>query len=430
MDKLKKIAVASLGCKTNQYEMDALAQSFRERGFMAVDAREEADVYVLNTCTVTAEAERKARQMLRRFRRQNKEALIVASGCYSQRSNLRELADLVIGTGQRDVLPELILNALGGGGPDTFIPEASGWTRYEELDAPAIPDETRAFLKIQDGCDNRCAYCAICLARGPSRSRELAEIAREARHLLDLGYRELVLTGTNLNQFDNPDLISVLEALDPLEGLARLRLGSLESATITEDFVSRAAALEHFCPSFHLSLQSGSDRILRAMRRRDNREKFEAAVCRIRMAFPKAGITTDIIVGFPGETEEDFQDTMEFCSRISFLRIHVFRFSRRPGTAADRMPGQLDDQVSLERSERLRELAKKEAEKAIRERMGQVRELLVEQCDGEGRAWGYTEDYLHAGVQIPQDGPPPRQGDIRKIRITGLEGESAGAEFL
>ena len=433
-----RLAVQALGCKTNQYEMDALAEAMRQEGFTLVSPHERAHVYVLNTCTVTAEAERKARQVLRRYRRLNPQALIVACGCYSQRADLADLADIRIGTGHRDLLPQLILDhwADRGEGALTLIEPASAWRTYEELGATALPSETRAFLKIQDGCDNRCAYCAICLARGPSRSRNLSGILDEARDLVARGFREIVLTGTNLNHFgrqptSQTDLPGVLEALDKLPGLDRIRLGSLESGTITPDFLARASRLSHLCPSFHLSLQSGSDRILKRMGRRDNRDQFRQAVEGIRQAFPLAGITSDLIVGFPGESEADFQETLSFCDAIGFLGLHVFRFSPRPGTAAASMPDQVPRALSAQRSEILRHKAQELASRAIRDRLGQTREILVEQIDSQGRAEGYTPEYLHVKAPVPQaGGEAPRRGQIRLLRLTGQEGPSALGQFL
>ncbi|MGI6157422.1 MAG: tRNA (N(6)-L-threonylcarbamoyladenosine(37)-C(2))-methylthiotransferase MtaB [Saccharofermentanales bacterium] len=418
-----RIALASLGCKTNQYEMDALAEALRARGAETVAPDQAADVYVLNTCTVTAEAERKARQMLRRFRRQHPEARIVACGCYAQQKDLSALADLTVGTALRDRLPDLILDGTDGRfvGP---VPRV-----YEELGAPAVPEETRAFLKIQDGCDRRCAYCAIGIARGPARSRDLEAIAREARALARRGYREMVLTGTNLNQYDRGDgLISAIEVVDQIDGVERIRLGSLNSATITPAFAERLTRVEHLCPSFHLSLQSGSDHMLRAMGRPDTRAGYRAAVERLRRAFPDAGITTDVIVGFPGETDDDFQQTVEFCERIAFLRMHVFRYSRRPGTRAASLGSEVPKAVVHRRSEQLRRLADRLAAEAIERRMGAVREVLIETYDDRGRPQGYTPEYLF--VKLDATSPAPDVGAIVRVRLVGRDGEIALGEWV
>lgn len=505
-----RIAFASLGCKTNQYESDALAEWFRRNGFSVIDDRESADVFVLNTCTVTAEAERKARQLFRRYRKHNEHALLVACGCYAQRSDLSGIADITVGTVGRARIPALILDALiergliesthraAGALYSGFLDDMDGhesevsasniplgyssethsagkddarrspkWDEqencilYEELPAPAIPNETRAFLKVQDGCDNRCAYCAISLARGPSRSRKLPIILEEAQELVAHGFSEFVLTGTNLNLYGldfhrcigagkvydtSPsslsgisvpesawDLADVMIALDRIDGVQRLRLGSLESGLITEAFIEKIRDVESLCPSFHLSLQSGCDRVLKAMRRRDTRDSYREAVALIRSAFPGAGITTDLIAGFPGETQDDFEETLAFCDEIGFLRIHVFRFSSRPGTLADKMPHQVPASIAAERSEILRMKAAELAETAIRERMGQTRAVLIEKYDAYGRAEGYTPEYVFVkGYRLPDacGEEMPARGSIVPMKITGIEGQTAIAEIV
>ena len=431
-----KFAVSALGCKTNQYEMDALAQKLCGYGLTPAAPGERADIYVLNTCAVTGEAERKSRQILRRFRRENPGALIVACGCYSQLDDLASLADLTSGTSLRDQLPELILGALKGKTdlPANIIQSSLSGAVYEELGATAVPEETRACLKIQDGCDNRCAYCAICLARGPARSRSMEKIRGEAEDLARRGFSEIVLTGTNINAYgidfkgggQAAGLADVLDMLDKVDGIRRIRLGSLESGTITPQFMARVSGLRHLCPSFHLSLQSGSDRILKAMRRRDTSAQFRDAVGRIRACFPWAGITTDLIVGFPGETDRDFEETVAFCHEIGFLRIHVFRFSARPGTAASAMTGQVTEELAALRSLILHKTASELAARAIRARLGQTRDLLVERIDQEGKALGYTPEYIQVkgGPAGPQTAAL-RRGQIRAARIVGLEGDMA-----
>ena len=478
-----RIAFASLGCKTNQYETDALAEWFRRHGFSVVDDRDKAEVYVLNTCTVTAEAERKARQLFRRYRKLNEQALIVACGCYAQRADLSDMADIAVGTFGRSEIHALILDALIMRGAlsadyctafmDVVAERAEvqsilgKFIPYEELPAPAISSETRAFLKVQDGCDHRCAYCAISLARGPSRSRSLPNILKEAQELVAHGFSEFVLTGTNLNLYGSDflrrrgagtdgelsspefsglsvnsvasgDLSDVIIALNRIEGIRRLRLGSLEAGLMTQEFIDKIVDVESLCPSFHLSLQSGSDRILHAMRRRDTRDSYRDAVARIRKAFPGAGITTDLIVGFPGETRDDFEETLSFCDEIGFLRIHVFRFSSRPGTLAHKMPHQVPSEVVAERSEILRAKAAQLAEDAIRERLGQTRDVLIETFDERGRAEGYTPEYIFVkghsrranclqeayGVELPE------QGSIVPMRIVDIEEQTAIAEII
>ena len=431
-----KFASLALGCKTNQYEMDALNNEAAAAGFQLVPADDAADVYVLNSCTVTAEAGRKCRQMLRRFRKQNPEALIVCSGCHSELYDLGPLCDLSIGTvGRSKLLAAIISKLTEAESPDRaslqqerFLVESGNplWKQYEELPGTAYAEETRAYLKIQDGCDNRCSYCATTLARGPARSRQPEAILREAGELVAAKYGELVLTGTNLNSYacdwqridpEAPGLIELLEDLSRIPGLIRLRLSSIDAAgIISDEFMERYARIERACPHFHLSLQSGSDRILRAMRRRDTRESFRGAVQTIRKYLPAAGISTDIIVGFPGETEEDFRDTMDFCEEMDFMRIHVFRFSRREDTPAYDMPDQVHGDVKRERAERMHTLAEKLARRAIDRSLGETRKVLAERDDESGRWHGYTEDYLPA-VVLPDTSRVISRGDLLKVRL-------------
>lgn len=437
MNKKEQVKFASqaLGCKTNQYEMDALNDEALAAGYQVVAANEFADVYVLNSCTVTAEAGRKSRQMLRRYRRQNPAALIVCSGCHSELYNLESLCDLSIGTVGRSQLLNMINDRLENSEaynrkikPEKqYIPENAGLSRsqYEELPGTAFPDEVRAYLKIQDGCNNACSYCATTMARGPARSRSPESILREAEKLVARGFGELILTGTNLNSYacdwrhdpNAPALIDLLEDLNQIPGLIRLRLSSLDAAGIISDaFMKRYARIEWACPHFHLSLQSGSDKVLRAMRRRDTRASFRQAVGTIRKYLPAAEISTDIIVGFPGETEQDFQETLDFCEEIDFMRIHVFRFSRREKTKAYNLPGQVHGEVKRERAKRMHELAEKLAQRAIDRNLGETRSVLAERQDELGRWHGYTEDYLPA-IVVPDNARTIFRGELLEVTL-------------
>lgn len=437
-----KFASQALGCKTNQYEIDALNNEAIAAGYQVVPANDFADVYVLNSCTVTAEAGRKSRQMLRRYRRQNPAAFIVCSGCHSELYDLGSLCDLSIGTVGRSQLLASISEKLeeteSSGGEtlrrERFIPKSADplWSQYEELPGTAFPEETRAYLKIQDGCDNHCSYCATTLARGPARSRQPAAILWEAEELVAAGYGELVLTGTNLNSYacdwrrnpEAPALIDLLEDLNRIPGLIRQRLSSFDAAgIISDEFMERYAKIERACPHFHLSLQSGSDKILRAMRRRDTRASFRRAVRTIREYLPEAGISTDIIVGFPGEMEEDFQDTLDFCEEMDFIRIHVFRFSRREGTKAYDMAGQVHGDIKRERAKRMHELAEKLARRAIDKHLGEGRSVLVERKDELGRWQGYTEDYLPA-IVVSDTTKNISGGDLVKVKLCGRDDTS------
>ncbi len=481
-----RVALIALGCKTNQYEMDALAESLREMSFEIVESDEAADVYVLNTCTVTAEAERKTRQILRRYRREQPDALLVACGCCAERSDLSSLADIVIGTKNRPSLPALILRALHtkktqGAIPEVCTKKDAGFDAYEELGAIAVPKGVRAFLKIQDGCDHHCTYCAIAPARGPARSRKLEAIVQEARALVVRGYRELNLTGTNINlygigsvdqEIDRPELAAcyagyaghkqdktkrigsctalgtkgaassvavlrthlpdVLDALERIDGLDRIRLGSLDPTILTPEMVKRLTSYKKLCPHFHLSLQSGSDRILCKMGRKSTHQGYVDVCQRLNDAFPSVGITADIMVGFPGETEEDYQETVELCEKVRFLRMHVFPYSRRPGTPASEWSSQVARDVVRDRAARLRKLASRFALEAIMARVGKERDVLVECLDNEGRLCGYTPEYIYVRAQRAdildtfQEGGC-NEGDIVRMRITGAKSKDACA---
>lgn len=491
-----RVALVALGCKTNQYEMDALAEFLRTMSFEIVEPDEDADVYVLNTCTVTAEAERKGRQLLRRWRREHPDALLVACGCYAERSDLSAWADVMIGTTGRSSLPWRLLYALLEKKENRAISgtqclnhavercditqpkETSGFDVYEELGAVAVPRGVRAFLKIQDGCDHHCTYCAIAPARGPARSRGLEEIVHEARELVSRGYREINLTGTNINLYGigsvdlakdreafmahgadlkeerakcmtfsadggalstvssnvvkGTCLTEVLDALERVDDLERIRLGSLDPAILTPEMVKQLALYKKLCPHFHLSLQSGSDRILRKMGRKSTHQDYVDVCQRLYDAFPGAGITADIMVGFPGETEEDFQESVKLCEKVHFLRLHVFPYSRRQGTPAGKWSCQVARDVVKDRALRLRALASRLASEAIMARIGKERNVLVENFDSEGRLCGYTPEYIYVlGQSVRSQGERdielPHPGDIVRMRIVGIEGKDAFA---
>lgn len=419
------IACLALGCKTNQYEMDALRDEAIRHGFVPGDPSEPADVYVLNTCTVTAEAGRKSRQMLRRFRRLNPKALIVACGCQSARADLSAWCDLAIGTHGRAGLFSEIAARLGREvtAPPPVPPEI-----YEELPGLAVPNETRAHLKIQDGCNRRCAYCAIAPARGRARSRRPDAVLAEAQALVARGFTELVLTGTHLCSYGcdagrrgEEALLDLLRALDAVDGLERVRLGSVDAGLLTPAFIAGYAELKTPCPHFHLSLQSGSDRILRAMRRPDTQASFMDAVSRLREVMPTVGLTADIIVGFPGETDEDFDATRHLCEEAAFLRIHVFRFSAREGTPAYAM-APVDPAVIRERAATLQAQADRQAEAAIVAAAGHMRDIIAERTDEAGMVLGYTGDYLAA---VTRPAGPIRRGERRAVRVERARGSEA-----
>lgn len=394
MEKLSFYA-HSFGCKSNIYETEAISQYLRGEGLLQVEEPESADLIIFNTCAVTAEAGRKARQALRSARKANESAVILAMGCYSQLEDLESLVDFSAGTSSRLPAVKAALRHLRERekeyAADQLL-EPSQEKRsfrersdvYEELGTIWEQSETRAQIKIADGCEQYCAYCAICLARGKVRSRERSAILREAEALVAAGHKEIVLTATNLTAFEQDKcdlgmaLAELVEDIARIPGLIRLRLGSLEPQRLIPEAIERLGRVSKLCPHFHMSLQSGSDKILGKMERGYTTNQYREIVAKLRENFPELSLTTDIMVGFPGEEEIDFQDTLAFAKEIGFSRIHVFRYSPRPGTKAARMP-QVDEAIKKDRSQRLQELADNLAAKRASEQIGKEVEVILEQ---------------------------------------------------
>lgn len=402
-----KAAFHTLGCKTNHYETDAIARQFSGAGFERVDFDEPADVYVINTCTVTGEADRKSRQLLRRAKRQSPQAIVVAMGCHAELSDARSYADIVIGTKGKGRALELVLERLGlaslPGHEPADCPSVDDG--YEELGVVDRQSETRAHIKIEDGCNSFCSYCAIPHARGRIRSRAETSILAEGQALAAAGYREVVLTGIHVCSYGadrgegSHAVMALANQLAAIEGIDRIRLGSLEPLSITPEFLKLARENAKLCPHFHLSLQSGSDSVLARMNRRYTSGQFREIAGQIRDAFPTANLTTDIIVGFPGETEAEFRQTIDFCAEIGFGRIHVFRYSPRAGTPAASMAGQVDAATSAARSQRLQDLADDLSLAYHRSCIGRPLDVLVEKIGFDQLAEGYSAEYVP--VRIP-----------------------------
>lgn len=400
-----RAAFHNLGCKVNAYEVEAMQQMMTEAGYELVPFTEEADVYVINTCTVTNIADRKSRQMLHRAKKQNPDAVVVAVGCYAQvrGEELEKDAsiDLVIGTNRKSELVRRIEEFRRSGRADTEQPEAADDRMYEELRIDGTKEHTRAFIKVQDGCDRFCSYCIIPFARGRVRSRNKEDVCREAERLTRSGIQEIVLTGIHICSYgkdlaDGTQLTDLIRAVHGTEGVKRLRLGSLEPSYLTEETVRALAELPGLCPHFHLSLQSGCDATLQRMNRKYTAEEYAGKVDLLRQYFDDPALTTDIITGFPGETEAEFEETVQFVRRMRFFETHVFPYSRREGTRAAKMPGQLTEKVKKERSRILLELnAEKQAE-FLERSVGQPVEVLFEErtvADG-GEYWtGYGRKY-------------------------------------
>ena len=359
-----RIAFYTLGCKVNQYETQALEQLLSARGHQLAPFEGEADAYLINTCTVTAVSDKKSRQVIRRARKRAPDAIIAVCGCYPQThpEDMENLSvDLVSGTGDRQGFVELLERSFARRQPVTALDDAMKRRIFEELPAGGLEGRTRAMLKVEDGCVNFCSYCIIPYARGPVRSLPLDRAREQAAQLMAGGYRELVLTGIELCSWgqewkDGPALIDLVEGVCAAAPECRVRLGSLEPRTVTEDFCARAAKLENLCPHFHLSMQSGCDATLRRMNRKYDTARFYESVDLLRKHFDRPAVTTDMIVGFPGETEEEFAQSLEFIRRCAFAAMHIFPYSRRPGTPAAAMPGQVPKAVKEERAGRAAEI--------------------------------------------------------------------------
>ena len=401
-----RIAIYTLGCKVNQYETQAMEQELTRRGHEIVPFDGAADAYIVNTCSVTAVSDKKSRQMIRRCRKLNEHAVVAACGCYVQ-THSDEAAglglDLIAGTGDRMAFLDLLEQAAREKEPLTLLDDALHRRAFEVLPAGGMAERTRAMLKVEDGCVNFCTYCIIPYARGPVRSLPKAEAVAQTRRLREEGYRELVITGIEISGWghdlkNGETLIDLLEAVSEAAGDMRLRLGSLEPRTITEDFCRRAARLANLCPHFHLSMQSGCDDTLRRMNRKYDTARFYESVSLLRQYFDRPAITTDLITGFPGETEEEFAQTLAFIGRCGFAAMHIFPYSVRPGTKAAAMPDQCTAAVKEQRAARAAETAERMKQAYLRGCIGQTYPVLFEQ-EKNGLYVGHAPNYCQVGVR-------------------------------
>lgn len=407
---MRKAALHNLGCKVNAYETEAMQQLLEEAGYEIVPFQEKADVYVINTCSVTNIADRKSRQMLHRAKKMNPDAVVVAAGCYVQAAGeeLKKDAaiDVIIGNNRKkDLVPLLDEYFAGKHVEEDSLIDIGKTREYEALHINKIADHTRAFIKIQDGCNQFCSYCIIPYTRGRVRSRKPEEIMEEIKGLVDKGYREVVLTGIHLSSYgldlDGITLLDLMVKIDKIQGLERLRLGSLEPRIVTEEFTRTLAGLRTICPHFHLSLQSGCDATLKRMNRRYTTEEYEKGCQILRKYFYRPAITTDVIVGFPQETEEEFAQTIEFLKRIHFYEMHVFKYSRRAGTRAADMPGQLTENQKGQRSDVLLKLDQEMSLEYRKSFLGEEKEVLMEEkivIDGTEYLVGHTREYVKAAI--------------------------------
>ena len=435
-----RIAFLTLGCKVNSYETDKMKNKFIEAGDYIVSFEEEADIYLVNTCTVTNIADRKSRQMLHRAKKKNPQALIVATGCYVDSALAKdeqdESVDLFVPNDQKEAIVTLVKQAWqqnamdavqseNGVSIDGKVQRISGEGTARDLgggESQMAQEEehTRAYLTVQNGCNLYCSYCIIPYVRGPLTSKPIPQVVQELKQMAAKGIREVVLTGIHLSSYGVDDrkassflelkgrpLLELLTAANAVEGIERIRLGSLEPRIITEEFVAHLAALPKVCPHFHLSLQSGCDETLRRMNRHYTSEQYLEGVHILRRYYEAPAITTDIIVGFPGETEEEFAETMTFAETAAFAQIHVFKYSRRKGTVADKMPEQLSEQEKAGRSDRLLAVTEQLSEAYRRQFIGQVTQVLLEEMteiDGKNYVVGYTSRYVRVAVPIGADG--------------------------
>ena len=428
-----RVSFYTLGCKVNQNETGALAQLFEQNGFTVVESGEAADVYVVNSCTVTNFGDQKSRKWLRRAKRENPGAVTVLTGCYPQAfpeeaAAIAE-ADVVTGSGNRRSILEDVMQVVNGerGKVVDIRPHQKG-EAFEELPMDRFADHTRAFVKIEDGCGRQCAYCVIPRARGPVRSRSEQSILEELRRLADAGYREVVLTAISLLSYGRDTgtcLADLVERAAGVEGIERIRLGSLDPDLLTDRDIARLAAVDKLCPQFHLSLQSGCSKTLRAMRRPYTAEQYAAVADKLRAAFGDGNVslTTDVIVGFPGETEEDFVQSMAFVTEQKFLKVHVFPYSRREGTPAYDYPGQLPEHEKEARSRRMTDAVEAVRGRLAQAMAGQQAEVLLETPLSSTLFTGYTRQYLPVVVNAPGH----QSGDILRVVLGEWDGKRCRA---
>lgn len=446
----KTVAFCTLGCKVNQYETDAMRGSFEAEGYEVKEFSQEASVYVINTCTVTNMADRKSRQMMHRAKKKNPDGIIVAVGCYVQaaKEQLEEdtLIDLVIGNNMKSQVVQIVEQYIQDNrhteDRDAYVADIAHSHEYEIMHIETVSEHTRAYIKIQDGCNQFCSYCIIPYARGRVRSRKMEDILQEVRNLTANGYKEIVLTGIHISSygldfehtadeqedygpFKNSALIDLIEALSGIEGLERIRLGSLEPRIITENFVRRLCKVPQICPHFHLSLQSGCDETLRRMNRHYTTALYLEKCGILRQYFDRPALTTDVIVGFPGETEEEFAQTERFLETVHFSDMHIFKYSKRRGTKAADMPNQIDPQIQSVRSEKLIALGERMKDDFLEVCKDQEQIVLIEEeteIDGTKYMTGHSKNYIRCAFEM--------DGLVPNMVIKGTINSKLNEEFV
>ena len=425
---MKKVAFYTLGCKVNQYETEAMLELFEKEGYEKAETEDYADVYVINTCTVTHMSDRKSRQYIRRMKKKNPDAIIAVVGCYSQVSPEEILSidevNLVMGTNDRKKIVEEV-KKIDASRKVSTVDDIMKVKAFEEIEINKTNGKTRAFMKIQDGCDRYCSYCIIPYARGRVRSRDLESIVKEVENLASNGYKEVVLTGIHVASYgkDIKDsdikLLDVIKQINDIEGIERIRLSSVEPILFTDEFVEAVSTMDKVCPHYHLSLQSGCDETLKRKKRRYTTEEYKAIVDRLRAAIPNVSITTDVIVGFPGETNEEFDKTYEFLKDIELTHMHVFKYSPRKGTPAATMENQVDPSTKHDRSEKLLQLNEENFNKFGQKMLDKEFNVLFEQKVGDNKYEGLTENYVKVIVESDND----ISEQILKVKIKDVKNE-------
>lgn len=433
-----KVAFATLGCRVNQYESEAMAEKFIREGYSVVDFSEVSDVYVINTCTVTNMGDRKSRQIIGRARKLNENAIIAAVGCYSQMSpkEVSEIpgVDVVLGTRNKGDVVYFVNKAKDEGKNQVHVEGVLKNKKFEDLNIEEYQDKTRAFLKIQDGCNRFCTYCLIPYARGAVCSKDPKKVLEEVKSLASHGFKEIILSGIHTASYGlelegNVTLINLIEEIEKVEGIERIRIGSIEPAFFTPEVIEKIKGFKKLCPHFHLSLQSGSDGTLKRMNRRYTAKEYEDSVNLLRETLKDVSISTDVIVGFPGETEEEFKETYEYLKRLKLTKTHIFKFSPRKGTKAADMPNQIDGNVKEERSKLLIKLSEINEKSFIEKFVGEEMDALME-LNGKGKEGmleGYTKNYIK--VEVPCNDKDIR-GKILNVKIEKAESDFALAKLI
>ncbi len=427
---MKKAAIHTLGCRVNQYESEAIGEMMQKAGYTIVPFSEYADCYIINTCTVTGMSDKKSRQIIRRAKHNNKDAIVVVTGCYAQTAPSEVLkiegVNIVVGTNNRGDIPRLVEEASGS--PVSTVSDIMTVREFEEMSVETYFERTRAFLKIQDGCNQYCSYCIIPYARGRVRSRKPENILEEVKKLADSGYCEFVLSGIHVASYGkdigNTDLLDIVKRVHEIEGVKRIRIGSIEPSIITDEFAKELSKLPKFCPHFHISLQSGCDNTLKSMNRKYTSFEYMKSLEAVRRNFENSAVSTDVMVGFSGETEADFAASCEFVRECAFSKLHVFPYSVRKGTRAEKFTGKLSQEIKNQRCEKMIDIGKESAEKFLKSQIGKTANVLFEREYKDGIYEGYSENYTRVLKKSDTD----LSGQILNVKITSVKEESLVAD--